>query len=139
MAPAQPRALSRLFWPIARAELRAAFKRPLLYVCAAAFFFLAFQTIAITSPTASGVIRIGRLWHNSPYIVARLIAVLSVATLFVAALLIAPAVHRDVQHRTHALFLAAPITRLDYLLGRFLGAYTATFVVFVAAAAGIVA
>ena len=135
---ASPRHMSRMFWPVVGAELRAGFKRPLLYVCAAVFFFLAFQTISITSPTASGVIRIGRLWHNSPYIVAKLIAVLSVMATFVSALLIAPAVQRDFQQRTHALFLSVPITRLDYLLGRFLGAYIATLLVFLAAIAGIV-
>jgi len=124
-------------WPILRGELAATLKRPLLYLCAAAFFLLAFRTISITSPTASGVIAIGRLWHNSPYIVARLTAVLSVLGLFVAALLIAPAVQRDFQHRAHPFFLALPVTRADYLLGRFGGAFAAAFVVFGFAMAGV--
>jgi len=126
-------------WPILRGELVATLKRPLLYVCAAVFFFLAFQTVSITSPTASGVIRIGRLWHNSPYIVAKLTAVLSVVGLFAAALLIAPAVQRDFQHRAHPFFLSLPVTRADYLLGRFTGAFGATLVVLAGGMAGVLA
>ncbi|MGK2962979.1 MAG: hypothetical protein ACSLFK_12655 [Gemmatimonadaceae bacterium] len=131
--------LSEMLRPVIGAELLTALRRPILYLCAAIFFFLAFQTIAITSPTASGLIRIGRLWHNSPYVVAKLIASLSVVATLAAAVLIAPAIHRDFQHRTDAFFLASPITRLDYLLGRFTGAYLATFIVFVAAEAGMLA
>jgi ABC-2 type transport system permease protein len=126
-------------WPILRSELVATLRRPLLVLCAAVFFLLAFQTISITSPTASGVIRIGRLWHNSPYIVAKLTAVLSVVGLFVAALLIAPTVQRDFQHRAHPFFLSLPITRADYLLGRFTGAFGATLLVFAGGMAGVLA
>jgi len=131
--------MSARLWPILRGELASTSKRPLLYLCAAVFFLLAFQTVSITSPTASGLIRIGRLWHNSPYIVARLTAVLSVVGLFVAALLIAPTVQRDFQHRAHPFFLSLPITRRDYLLGRFGGAFGATLIVFVAGMAGVLA
>src|SRR6185295_17270725 len=108
-----------------------------LYVCAAVFFFLAFQTVAITSPTASGIIRIGRLWHNSPYVIAKLTTALSVPALFIAALLIAPTVQRDFQHRAHAFFLSLPIKSCDYLVGRFTGAFGATLLVFAAAMAGV--
>lgn len=124
---------------IVRAEAGATLRRPLLVVIAAVFFFLAFQTMSITSPTASGVIHIGRLWHNSPYVVARLTAALSVVALFAAALLIAPAVQRDFQHRAHPFFLMLPITRADYLLGRFTGAFTATLAVWIGAMAGVIA
>lgn len=125
--------------PVMRSEWTATARRPLLYVCAAVFFLLAFQTVAITSPTASGLIRIGSQWHNSPYVVAKLTTVLSVLALFAAALLIAPAVQRDFQHRSHPFFLSLPVTRAEYLIGRFSGAFGATFLIFLAAMAGVLA
>ncbi len=67
------------------------------------------------------------------------VAALSVLATFAAAMFIAPAVNKDVLHRSEAFYLALPIERVDYVLGRFLGACIAASLVYAGAIAGVIA
>ena len=64
----------------------------------------------------------GKVLVNSPYALASIIAYVSFFGLVVTAAIAGQATYQDVSSRCTDFFFTAPITKLDYLLGRFLGA-----------------
>ncbi len=118
---------------IALFELRYQLRRPLWWVIAGLFFLLTFAI------TASDVIRIsmtGSSYRNAPGAIIDLFALLSVFCLFLTSVFVARAILRDFEHRTAELFYSRPVSRLRFLLGRFLGGYLVSATVFMGAVAG---
>ena len=75
--------------------------------------------------------------RNSPYVICSLMAGLSILGLFVVTAFVATAALRDFEHGCEMLFFSRPITTRQYVLGRFLGAMTLSFALFVVLAAGL--
>ncbi|MEM7585324.1 MAG: ABC transporter permease subunit [Acidobacteriota bacterium] len=119
---------------IARFELAYQLRQPLFWLVTG---FLAVMTFVATSTdglTIGGAI--GNTHRNAPFIVIRLLTLMSLIGTFITTVFVAGAILRDFQRNTHELFFARPVRKLDYLLGRFLGGYAISCLVFLGAAFG---
>src|SRR4051794_39343599 len=118
---------------IAGFELRTRIKRLSTWVYFAVFFAAAMLWTAAAGgaiPNANIVFGSGKVWINSPYAIAQTIAFLGLFGLTVIAALSGRAVQQDFEYRTESFFFTAPITKAQYLGGRFLGAVAVLLLVF---------
>ena len=118
---------------IASFELRSRLKLLSTWVYFAVFFALAMLWIA----AAGGLFKdanisfgSGKVFVNSPFALAQTVALLGMFGATVMAALMGRAVQQDVEYRTQAFFFTSPISKLQYLGGRFLGAFVVLMVVF---------
>ncbi len=72
----------------------------------------------------------GKVFVNSPFALAQTIAVLGMLGVTVMAAIMGRAVQQDYEYRTHNFFFSAPISKAQYLGGRFAGALGVVLVVF---------
>ncbi len=105
---------------VLRFELRYHFSRPLLYIFAASFFIMAF--LIVSSDAVMPIGRGGNIARNAPFAIFNVLSFMSLFGLTAVAFLVAPAVNRDHEWNTQALFFTTPVTKAEYLLGRFVGA-----------------
>lgn len=71
----------------------------------------------------------GNVNANSPYIITQALIVISVFSIIAVPPFIANAVLKDVDSHFDAVLFSAPISKKDYVFGRFLGAFTALILV----------
>jgi len=127
---------------IAGFELRTRVKRMSTWVYFAAFFAIAMLWTAAAGgaiANANIIFGSGKVWINSPYAISQTVAFLGMFGLTVIAALSGRAVQQDFEHRTESFFFTAPISKLQYLAGRYVGALALLFVVFTSIALGIFA
>ena len=72
----------------------------------------------------------GKVLANSPYTVMLLLTRMGLFGIVVVGGVMGQSIHQDFAHRTHPLFFTAPISRAQYLVGRFLGGFLTLLVVF---------
>ena len=100
-------------------ELRSRLRQPTVWLFGALFALMAFgatTTDAITIGGGSGLTAI-----NSPFVIAKLLGILSVMGVLIVTAFVATAIVRDYEHRTYSFFHTCPIRRGDLLFGRFFG------------------
>ena len=127
---------------IALFELRQRLRRLSTWVYFAVFFALS----AFFMVTESGGLGFmppgltggsGKVMANSPYSLMLMTTRLGLQGLYVVGGLMGQTVHQDFAHGTHTLFFTTPITRTQYLLGRFLGGFATLVLVFTCFALGL--
>ncbi|HEX8153556.1 MAG TPA: M1 family aminopeptidase, partial [Thermoanaerobaculia bacterium] len=101
-------------------EVGTRLRRPSTWLFLGVFIGLAFM--ATNGMLVEEAQRAGDLHANGPAGLAVANVIISMFGLLVTAALFSGAALRDVETRMHPLFLASPITKSDYLGGRFLGA-----------------
>ena len=104
---------------IARFEIRYLLRTPLLWVTAA-FTFIA--NVVLISSSGVGIAE-GGVLENSPLVTLQKYVGFSILFMFVATAFVANAVTRDDETGFGPLIRSTPITKFDYLFGRFAGAY----------------
>jgi ABC-2 type transport system permease protein len=117
---------------IAAFEFRTRTKRISTWVYFAIFFSLAMLWVAAAGgviPDAIVSFGSGKIWINSPYALAQTVSYLGMLALTVIAAVMGRAVQQDFEYRTEHFFFTAPIQKIDYLGGRFLGALAVLIVV----------
>ena len=80
---------------------------------------------------------VGNVNRNSPYIIFHMLIVISVISLFFVPAFISSSVTRDAELNTGSFFFAAPISKCDYLAGRFSGGLMISFIAVSGAVFGI--
>ena len=105
---------------IARFEFRYLLRNPLLWLSAAIAFAMIFFSMNMEGFELGSE---GGMLRNSAYATLRNSMMLSMVFMFVTTSFVANAVLRDDQTGYGPIIRATPITKLDYLLGRFLGAF----------------
>ena len=116
-------------------ELRSRLRQPTVWLFGALFALMAFgatTTDAITIGGGSGLTAI-----NSPFVIAKLLGILSVMGVLIVTAFVATAIVRDYEHRTYSFFHTCPIRRGDLLFGRFFGSLAMAWLVFVITALGL--
>ena len=112
-----------MFGKIASFEFRYQLKQPVFWVAVALFFLLSFGA------TAADVVHIAGdssfVHKNSPYVIAELNVVWTVFFMFVTTALVANVILRDEETGFGPIVLTTRISKFDYLLGRFTGAFAA--------------
>ncbi len=116
-------------------ELRYQVRQPLFVVSLLAFFALG---IALASSDAGAAIgdAPGTSLRNAPIVILRLMPVFSLLGLFVITAFAANAALRDIELGSESLFRTKPLSRLDYLGGRFAGAMIVSLLVLAAGVLG---
>ena len=117
-----------MLWEIFKFELKYRSKRPATYIYFFIMFLLPFLAAAWDDLTIGGAS--GQIKENAPHNIAFMMLIVSaIPGLMLAAGIMGVPVIRDYEHKTTSLFFTNPITKFQYLTGRFLGSFlTAAFV-----------
>jgi len=122
-----------MFIEVLRFELRYHLKSRLFLFGCAIFFLLAFMSVA--SPNVQfGAL--GGANYNSPFAILQTHVFMAMIGVLIGAAFLNSAAVRDIEQRMAEIVYSTRITRLAYVLGRFIGAFIVTYLVFVAASVG---
>ena len=125
---------------IAGFELRQRFRRISTYVYFAVLFGMAFifqLTAAGAFPNASVDFGTGsRVFANAPYALLQVIVFVSTFAVVITAALAGQATYQDIDSNSTPFFFSAPISKFEYLTGRFLGIFIVQLFIFSAVGLG---
>jgi ABC-type transport system involved in multi-copper enzyme maturation permease subunit len=130
--PRAPPEETDMLGEIFRFELRQQLKSPLFWMIMLAFAALAFTAAGSDSVQIGG--GVGNVHRNAPYVVANLLMVFLVLSMFLITVFVAGAALRDFDTNTAELFFTTPVPRSQYLGGRFAAGYVAAVLVMIAVA-----
>ena len=119
----------RMFGAVAAFEFRQQLRSPLFAIVTGVFFLLVFGTMA------SDQIHIGdtaNVHKNSPFAIGQTHLIMSLFFMFAATAFVAGAVVRDDETGFGPILRTAPLSKFDYLYGRFSGAIAAAALSFLA-------
>lgn len=122
-----------MLWTLARFELKSRMRLVSTYVYFLAFFALSLLWMAAAGgafASANVVFDSEKVLINSPYALAQSLSVLAMLGIIVVGAVMGRAVQQDFEHHTFHFFFTAPLRRLDYLGGRFLGALLTLLFIF---------
>jgi ABC-2 type transport system permease protein len=123
-----------MFAKIAAFELRYQLRAPLFYVSFAIFFLLAFGSVTNDNIRIGGGANVNL---NSPFALMQTSAIMALFGIFVAAAFVANVVIRDDETGFAGIIHSTRMSKFDYLIGRFCGAYLVGVLVVCAAPLGI--
>ena len=110
-------------------EFRHQVRQPVFWVVAVVFFLLTFGA------TTSDQIRIGdsaNVHKNAPYAIAEVHLILTIFFMFVTTAFVANVIVRDHETGFGPIIRTTGVSKFDYLIGRFAGAFAAVALVFLA-------
>jgi ABC-type transport system involved in multi-copper enzyme maturation permease subunit len=110
---------------IAAQEFRYMFKSPQTFVAFSIFFLLTFFAMISSNVQIGGG---GNVLVNSPHAITETLLIMNVFAVFVVPSFIANAFLKDVDFKFDGILFATPISKTDYLFGRFLGAFAAMMI-----------
>lgn len=109
-------------------------KRPATYIYFGILFLISFLLVGTDAVEMfSG----GQIKQNATSVIASLTCVLSLFCIFIISAIMGVSIVRDFEHRTEALFFTAPITKVNYLFGRFFGSFLTLLLVLTAIPLGL--
>ena len=109
-----------MWYEIFKFELQYRIKRPDTYVF---FLFLFLFSIVGVDFIFQGF-DFGIMKKNSPFIIAKTMGAITGLFMVLASMIMGVSVLRDFEYNIESLMFSTPISKKDYLLGRFLGAFT---------------
>jgi len=120
-----------MFKDIFLTELKKNLQSPAFYI----FLVILFGTtlvFTLTTDPYTGFMGIshGKEWHNAPIIIAHILARLGVVSLLFTMVIIGRAVAKDFEYNIHEIIYSRPVSKWQYLGGRFFGAYVANLLIF---------
>ena len=118
-----------MFAKIAAFEFRFQTRQPSFYVSFLVFFLLVFFAVVSDNVRIGGA---GAWFRNSPFAVMQTIAIMSIFGIFFMTMFMSRVTLRDFEHKTAEIIFSTRITKSDYLLGRFTGAFGAGVLAFMA-------
>lgn len=123
-----PRFKKKFMFPIFRFELIYLLKRPATYIYALVFIILGAVIMSTNAVRIGG--GYGKVLNNAPYNIHQIINIIGVLGLFVIMAFHAVPVFRDSEHKMDTFLYAFPISKNQYLAGRFLGTFFMCCMVF---------
>jgi hypothetical protein len=108
-------------------ELRYFMRQPSFYVTSLIIFLLTFFASVSDSVQIGGSSNVN---VNSPFAILQIVANMAIFSIFLVVNFVGSAAIRDDQSKLNELVLSKPLSLLQYRLGRFLGAYLVTMLVF---------
>ncbi len=109
-----------MWFQIFKFEIQYRIKRPDTYVF---FLFLFLFSIVGVDFITQGS-DIGLMKKNSPLVIAKTMGAITGIFMILASMIMGVSVLRDFEYNIESLVFSAPISKNDYLLGRFLGSFT---------------
>jgi ABC-2 type transport system permease protein len=126
---------------ILRFELAQRMRRISTYVYFAVFFALGFLFILATGGAIAGATvdfgTGGKVLANSPYALNLIISYCCLFGLMISAAIAGQATYQDVESNCTQFFYTAPITKFEYLGGRFLGSFATQCIIFSSVGLGV--
>lgn len=117
-------------------ELGTQLRQPLLWVCALVFGALAFGASTTDAVQVGG--SIGNVNRNAPVVVAQMLGIFSLMSMFVVTIFIAGTVLRDAEVGIADMLFATPMKKRDYLVGRFSAGLVACLLIFAVIVVGMI-
>jgi len=122
-----------MFGAVAAFELRYQLKSPAFWVTFVIFLLLTFAAVASDNvQIGSG----GNVLVNSPYAIAQTLLVMSIFAIFIMTAFVANVVIRDDETGFGPIIHSTRVSRFDYLIGRFTGAFLTGCLVFLSVPLG---
>ena len=118
-----------MFAKIARFELGYQFRNPVFWVVTVLFFLLPFGAMTTEQIQIGGG---GNIHKNAPVAIAQIMQILTLFYMFVTTAFVANVIVRDDESGFGPMVRSTRVTRFDYLMGRFLGAFVAAAITFLA-------
>jgi ABC-2 type transport system permease protein len=118
-------------WEIFRFEIAYQARRVTTWLCFVVLLLFAFWIVGASTPTDAAV------FQNAPFEIAFVTVLGGVVWLLTAASIAGEAAARDVQTRIHPLMYTAPVSKAEYLGGRFLAAFALNGLLLLAVPAGL--
>ncbi len=109
-----------MWYHIFKFEIQYRIKRPDTYVF---FLFLFLFSIVGVDFVFQGS-ELGLLKKNSPFVIAKTMGAITGIFMILASMIMGVSVLRDFEYHIESLIFSTPISKKDYLLGRFLGSFT---------------
>ncbi|HUI99230.1 MAG TPA: M1 family aminopeptidase [Usitatibacter sp.] len=111
-----------------------------------AVYFIAFGTLAALWMAAAGgafqsakvAFSSDKVYINAPYAIALTVTILGFVGVVTVAAFMGRAIQQDFEYQTSHFFFTSPISKRDYLAGRFVGAAAILIVIFLGITAGVV-
>jgi ABC-type transport system involved in multi-copper enzyme maturation permease subunit len=122
-----------MFGKVAAFEFRYQVRQPVLYVTIIVFFLLSFGLIASENISIGAG---GNVHKNAPYAIAQATAVWTLFFMLVTTAFVANVVVRDDSTGYGPIVRSTRVTKFDYLFGRFIGAFGAVLLAFLAVPLG---
>ncbi len=113
---------------IIRFELKYRIKRPATYIYFAIIFLLCFFAVTSKFVVIGG--GGGQFKENSPFNIASMTLIMTFAMTFIVSAVMGVPILRDFEHKTESLMFSTPVSKFDYLMGRFLGSFIVTVLIF---------
>ena len=118
-----------MFGQIARFELRYQLRNPVFWVVAILFFLLTYGSVTVEQIQIGGG---GNIHKNAPVAIAQTNLILSLFFMFVTTAFVANVIVRDDESGFGPMVRSTRVSRFDYLFARFLGAFCAAAIAFLA-------
>ncbi|MGA7673795.1 MAG: M1 family aminopeptidase [Rhizomicrobium sp.] len=123
-----------MFKKIAAFELRYQLTSPVFWVAFGIFFLLTFGATVVPYIQIGST---GNVHVNSPYAIVQKLGVMSVFAIFILTAFVANVVVRDDETGYGPIVRATPVSKFDYLFGRFAGAFVAGMIAYLSVPLGI--
>ncbi|GGA42657.1 ABC transporter permease/M1 family aminopeptidase [Sphingomonas psychrolutea] len=118
-----------MFAQIARFELGYQFRNPVFWVVTVLFFLLPFGAMTTEQIQIGGG---GNIHKNAPVALAQIVQIMTLFYMFVTTAFVANVIVRDDESGFGPMVRSTRVTKFDYLMGRFLGAFVAAAITFLA-------
>ncbi len=118
-----------MFLSIAGFEFRYQLRQPLFWIAFTLFFLLTFGATTLDNIQIGGG---GNTKANSPFTIAQTLLVMSIFAMFVTTAFVANVIVRDDESGFGAIVRATKVSKFSYLIGRFLGAFAVSVLVYAA-------
>jgi ABC-2 type transport system permease protein len=110
-----------MFFEILRFEVRYHLRTAIFWLSAAILFLLTFGAVTTDAVMIGGAI--GNVNRNAPFVIMQILLVMGLIGTFVIIAFVAGAVLRDEEHGTAGLLFTTRVSKRDYVIGRFAGAF----------------
>lgn len=113
---------------IIRFELKYRIKRPATYLYFTILFLLTLAAMTSDFVQIGGAA--GQVKINAPVTLANTILIITAFFSMIVSAIMGVGILRDFEHKTHSMLFTTPITKRDYLFGRFIGSFIVLVFVF---------
>ena len=112
-------------------EFKKNIKSPAFYIFTIIMFGITLAFTLVTDPNTYVIgINHGKEFHNAPIIIAQMLTRLSVFGLLFTMIIIGRSVAKDFEANIHEFIFTRPVSKFQYLFGRFSGSFLANILIF---------
>lgn len=112
-------------------------KSPLIYIFALLFFLLSYFHFSNSGVSWNGIIHMGPIHRNSPYLITNMLLSLCAIGVFAVFIPCGNSIIKDFKHKTYPFLFTTKLKKDEYIIGRFLGVFISVLIIFIAGILGV--